>query len=158
MNAVTNIVYANEDPATFVDELQHILQEHYDELCVTKDFPLAPDYLAYGRLAVNGMLRCVTCRAEGNLIGYIIFIVQPHLHYMSCKTAFEDIYFLRKEFRQGRTGIRLFQYAEDVLKQDGVNRIIMHTKIHSDNTRLFEYLGYKHTDKVYTKILSTEPV
>jgi hypothetical protein len=102
MNAVTSIVYANEDPATFVDELQHILQEHYDELCVTKDFPLAPDYLAYGRLAVNGMLRCVTCRAEGNLIGYIIFIVQPHLHYMSCKTAFEDIYFLRKEFRQGR--------------------------------------------------------
>jgi len=36
MNAVTSIVYANEDPATFVDELQHILQEHYDELCVTK--------------------------------------------------------------------------------------------------------------------------
>ena len=117
-----------------------------------------PDYVAYGRLAVNNMLKCITCRAEGNLIGYVLFIVQPHLHYMSCKTAFEDIYFVKKEFRQGRTGIRLFQYAEDVLKQDGVNRIIMHTKIHLDNSRLFEYLGYKHTDKLYTKILSTETV
>jgi GNAT superfamily N-acetyltransferase len=158
MNAVTSVIYANEDPATFVDELQHLLPEHYEELCVTKDFPLLPDYEAYGRLAVNDMLRCITCRAEGNLIGYIIFIVQPHLHYMSCKTAFEDIYFVRKEFRQGRTGIRLFQYAEDVLKQDGVNRMIVHTKIHLDNSRLFEYLVYKHTDKLYTKILSTEPV
>ena len=91
MNAVTSIVYASEDPATFVDELQHILNEHYDELCVTKDFPLLPDYEAYRRLTVNNMLRCITCRAEGNLIGYVMFIVQPHLHYMTCKTAFEDL-------------------------------------------------------------------
>jgi GNAT superfamily N-acetyltransferase len=158
MNAVTSIVYASEDPSTFVDELQHLLPEHYEELCVTKDFPLRPDYEAYGRLAVNDMLRCITCRAEGNLIGYIIFIVQPHLHYMTCRTAFEDIYFVKKESRQGRIGIRLFQYAEDALRQDGVNRIILHTKIHLDNSRLFEYLGYKHTDKLYTKILRTESV
>ena len=158
MNAVTSIVYASEDLSEFVDELQHILNEHYDELCVTKDFPLLPDYEAYGRLTVNNMLRCITCRAEGNLIGYVMFIVQPHLHYMTCKTAFEDLYFVKKEFRRGRIGIKLFQYAEDVLRQEGVNRIIMHTKIHLDNSRLFEYLGYKHTDKLYTKILSTEPV
>ena len=158
MNAVTNIVYASEDLPKFLDEMQHILDEHYDELCVTKDFPLLPDYEAYGRLVVNNMLRCITCRAEGNLIGYVLFIVQPHLHYMTCKTAFEDLYFVKKEFRRGRIGIKLFQYAEDVLKQEGVNRIIMHTKIHLDNSRLFEYLGYKHTDKLYTKILSTEPV
>ena len=158
MNAVASIVYASEDLSEFVDELQHILNEHYDELCVTKDFPLLPDYEAYGRLTVNNMLRCITCRAEGNLIGYVMFIVQPHLHYMTCKTAFEDLYFVKKEFRRGRIGIKLFQYAEDVLRQEGVNRIIMHTKIHLDNSRLFEYLGYKHTDKLYTKILSTEPV
>jgi GNAT superfamily N-acetyltransferase len=105
---------------------------------------------------VAGLLRCVTARDDSGLVGYAIFIVQPHLHYKSCKTAFEDIYFLRKEHRLGRTGIRLFQFAEEALRADGVNRIIMHTKIHMDNSRLFEYLGYKHTDKLYTKILSTE--
>ena len=60
------------------------------------------------------MLRCITCRAEGNLIGYVLFIVQPHLHYMTCKTAFEDLYFVKKEFRRGRIGIKLFQYADDL--------------------------------------------
>lgn len=152
------VEYANEDPSTFIEELKLLLPEHYEELCVTKDFPLLPDYEAYGRLVVADMLRCITCRSDGKLIGYAIFIVQPHLHYRSCKTAFEDLYFVKKEFRQGRIGIRLFQYAEDVLKKAGVHRIIMHTKVHLDNSRLFEYLGYKHTDKLFTKILSTEPV
>ena len=145
--------YQVEDPAEFIEALKGVLPEHYDELCVTKDFPLMPDYEAYGRLQVAGLLRCITVRENSQLIGYAIFIVQPHLHYRSCKTAFEDIYFLRKEERKGRVGIRLFQFAEDVLKKDGVDRIVMHTKIHMDNSRLFDYLGYKLTDKLFTKIL-----
>ena len=150
------IVYEDTAPEAFIEELKDILPEHYDELCVTKDFPLAPDYEAYGRLSVNGMLRCITVRGDGTLIGYAIFIVQPHLHYRTCRTAFEDIYFLKKEYRQGRIGIRLFQYAEQALRRIGVDRIIMHTKIHLDNSKLFEYLGYKLTDKLYTKILTQE--
>jgi hypothetical protein len=150
------VIYTVEDPAAFIEELKAIIPVHYDELCVTKDFPLAPDYEAYGRMHMADMLKCITARNEDGLIGYAIFIVQPHLHYKTCKTAFEDIYFLKKEHRLGRTGIRLFQFAEEALHADGVARIIMHTKIHLDNSRLFEYLGYKHTDKLYTKILSTE--
>jgi hypothetical protein len=148
--------YIVEDPATFIEELKQIIPAHYDELCVAKDFPLEPDWEAYGRIYVAGMLRCITARTEDELVGYALFIVQPHIHYRTCKTAFEDVYFLKKEYRLGRTGIRLFQFAEEVLRADGVNRVIMHTKIHVDNSRLFEYLGYKYTDKLYTKILSTE--
>ncbi len=150
--------YIVEDPATFIEELKQIIPAHYDELCVAKDFPLEPDWEAYGRIYVAGMLRCITARTEDELVGYALFIVQPHIHYRTCKTAFEDVYFLKKEYRLGRTGIRLFQFAEEALRADGVNRIIFHTKVHLDNSRLFEYLGYKHTDKLYTKILSTESV
>lgn len=150
---MTTLVYADCDPFAFVVELEKLFPLHYEELCVTKDFPLAPDYDAYRRLANAGMLRCITVRADEEVIGYAIFIVQPHLHYMTCKTAFEDIYYIRPDFRKGRVGIRLFKYAEEVLKGIGVNRIIMHTKIHMDNSKLFEYLGYKWTDKLFTKIL-----
>lgn len=147
------ITYHEEDPTVFFKELAPILPEHYEELCVTKDFPLEPDFAAYDRLNTAGMLKAVTCRSDKSLVGYIIFIVQPHLHYRSCTTAFEDLYYVKKEFRKGRTGIRLFQFAEKVLKDAGVKRIILHTKIHMDNSRLFEYLGYKNTDKLFTKLL-----
>jgi hypothetical protein len=46
-------IYADEDPSSFIEELKVILPEHYEELCVTKDFPLMPDYEAYGRLSAT---------------------------------------------------------------------------------------------------------
>ena len=147
------IIYEDVDGFKFVDEFEKLFPEHYEELCVTKEFPYEPDYPAYKRMAEAGMLRCITCRNDEQLIGYIIFIVTPHLHYKSCMTAIEDLYFVTKEFRKGRVGLKLFQYAEQVLKDRGVKRIVMHTKVHLDNTRLFEYLGYKWTDKVFSKIL-----
>ena len=150
---MTSIVYEDVDGFQFVDEFEKLFPLHYEELCVTKEFPYEPDYEAYRRCAQAGMLRCITCRADGELVGYIIFFVSPHLHYKSCVTATEDIYFVKKEYRKGRIGIRLFQYAEQVRKERGVQRMVVNTKIHLDNSRLFEYLGYKMTDKVFTKML-----
>ena len=147
------ISYQDENCLLFIEEMKVLFPAHYDELCVTKDFPLEPDYEAYTNLINGGMLRSITCRCDGELIGYILFIIQPHLHYKSCKTAFEDIYFVKKEYRKGRVGIKLFQFAEKALRFIGVNRIIIHTKIHLDNSRLLEYLDYKHTDKLFTKLL-----
>jgi GNAT superfamily N-acetyltransferase len=150
---MTELVYADVDGFAVLNEMDDLFPAHYEELCVTKEFDYEPDYDAYKRCAEAGMLRCITCRADGELIGYIIFFISPHLHYKSCVTATEDLYFVKKEYRKGRVGIKLFQYAEKVLKERGVQRIVMHTKVHLDNTRLFEYLGYKMTDKVFTKIL-----
>jgi N-acetylglutamate synthase-like GNAT family acetyltransferase len=68
-------------------------------------------------------------------------------------TAYEDIYFLKKEYRKGRIGLKMFQFAEKLLKEQGVQRIIYNTKVHSDNSSLFEYLGFKFIDKVFSKML-----
>jgi GNAT superfamily N-acetyltransferase len=149
------IIYEDVDAFKFLEEFEQLFPLHYEELCVTKEFMYEPDYEAYRRIANAGMLRCITCRHYTELIGYIIFFVSPNLHYKSCMTATEDIYFVRKEYRKGRIGIKLFQYAESVLKDRGVQRIVVNTKIHLDNSRLFEYLGYKQTDKVFTKMLGT---
>jgi len=150
---MTTLVYADVDGFAVLNEMDELFPAHYEELCVTKEFDYEPDYDAYKRMAEAGMLRCITCRADGELIGYIVFFITPHLHYKSCITAMEDIYFVRKDYRKGRVGIKLFQYAEKVLKERGVQRIVMHTKVHLDNSRLFEYLGYKMTDKVFTKMI-----
>jgi len=147
------IIYEDVDGLKFIDELEKIFPEHYEELCVTKEYALDPDYDAYRRTSEAELLRCITCRNDAELIGYIVFLITPNLHYRTCKTAVEDIYYVKKEYRKGRIGIKLFQYAEAALQRIGVNRIVLHTKVHLDNSRLFEYLGYKHTDKVFNKML-----
>ena len=147
------IKYNVEKMFDIVEELKTIIPEHYDELSVTKGYELDPDWDRYFHLEQAKSLSVITCRQNDILIGYIIFFITPHLHYKQCLTAFEDIYFVSKPFRKGRIGIKLFQYAEKVLKGIGVNRIIYGTKVHLDNSRLFEYLGYKHSDKVFTKLI-----
>jgi GNAT superfamily N-acetyltransferase len=147
------IEYKDDDWIENLDALKEIIKDHYEELSVTKTFPLDPDWEAYKTILDSGKLRFVTCKEDGNLIGYIIFFVMPHLHYKTCLTAFEDIYFLKKEYRKGRVGIRMFQFAEKLLKEQGVQRILYNTKVHSDNSSLFEYLGFTLIDKVFTKLL-----
>jgi GNAT superfamily N-acetyltransferase len=147
------IIYEDVDGTKFKEEFMRVLPGHYDELCVTKEFPFDPDWDAYDRMAAAGYLRTITVRNDSELIGYIAFFIQPHLHYKSCKVAYEDVYYLKPEYRKGRIGIKMFQYAESALKRIGVNRIIVHTKIHLDNSRLLGYLGYSWTDKVFSKVL-----
>lgn len=147
------ITYQVENYKDCIEELKQLYPEHYEELSVTKTVPLEPNYPVYNQLADIGILKVITCRNDKDLIGYILFIVTPHLHYKSCITAAEDIYFVRKDYRKGRTGIKLFQFAEKYLKEQGIHRIIYGTKVHLDNSKLFEYLGYTYFEKLYTKMI-----
>lgn len=148
-----NIVYADVPPLSCIDELEALAPAHYAELCVHKQFDFEPDWDTYKFIAEKGGLRLITVRADDELVGYMVFIVRPHMHYKSCLTASEDLYYLRKDMRQGRIGLRMFKYAEEALKRIGVQRINVHTKVHMDNSRLLEYLGYECTDKLFVKML-----
>jgi hypothetical protein len=149
------MIVCNVEP--YLDCLPEIkvhLNEHYEELSVTKgNFPLDPNWETYIRLAEEGSLRVITCRKDGELIGYILFLLHYNLHYRTMLVALEDLYYLKKEERKGRTGINMFKYAEQYLKSAGVNRVIMGTKVHLDNSRLFEYLGYTFFEKLHSKML-----
>jgi len=147
------VTYQVEAYSDCIEKMKEHYDDHYAELSVTKTVPLEPDYEAYFTLEKLGLSKVITCRKDNVLIGYIIFVITPHLHYKSCVTAVEDIYYVAKQERKGRVGIRLFQYAEQYLKSIGVHRIIYSTKTHLDNSKLFEYLGYSFIEKVYSKML-----
>jgi len=147
------IEYKEENLKDFLEEVKPILESHYDELSVTKSFKLNPNYEHYFKLQEMNMLFCMTCRLENELIGYIAFFLYPHMHYYDCLTAMEDLYYVQKEHRQGRVGLKLFTESEKILKNKGVNRIILSCKTHQDHTKLFEHLGYTFYEKHFTKML-----
>ena len=49
-----SVTYAHEPFSSFVEELQALLPEHYEELCVVKEYPLDPDWATYARLEQAG--------------------------------------------------------------------------------------------------------
>ena len=149
------ITYQVEKYSDVVPELAILYPEHYEEVeaPVAHNEVLDLNWDQYTNLDNAGMIQLVTCRSDGELIGYILYIVSRHLHVKTCLTAYEDIYFLRKQHRKGRTGIKLFQYAEQYLKSLHVNKILCSTKVHQDNSKLFEYLGYRFVEKLFSKYI-----
>lgn len=156
------ITYQVETLATCKEGMEALFPYHYDEVAMDKDsIPLDFNWPAYYQLEANGELHILTCRHEGIIVGYHMSIVRPHLHYKSTLMAQTDIFFIKKEHRKGHVGINLFINAEKTLKARGVKKRIETTKLHDSNvsgksldmSRLFERLGMRLTEKLYTKLL-----
>lgn len=149
------ITYREEKLKEFLPEFKTLLEAHMAEINVLyrDGEELNPDYNRYFKMQDAGAYVMMTCRKDGALIGYIGFVVCPHLRFMGCTMAYEDLYYLKPENRQGRTGYKLFTESERLLKKRNVNRVVLSCKTFQDHSRLFDHLGYEFYEKHFTKSL-----
>lgn len=119
--------------------------------------PMSVDEGRYAAGYEQGQVHIVTARHDGKLVGYFIFFVISHMHYKtSGPMGYVDMYYILKEHRSGGTGAKLLMLAESSLKaMRGVSKIYLSCKIHQDHDQLFQALGYKPTDRVYTKFIGS---
>lgn len=137
-----------------VEELKRLLDEHYRELALNQDkVPLSPQWDLYDQHEKNGRLVYVALRERGELIGYVISIVAPGLHYSTCLTAHMDILFVRPGKRDSgaRGALLLVDTLEAELRRRGVQRWFMGTKIHKDIGAIFRRRGFEAVEVTYTK-------
>lgn len=99
-----------------------------------------------------GILHILTMRVGANLVGYYMAFILPHPHYQdSGLMAITDAYYVLPEYLSGGRGMQLFVEAEQSLKKRGVVKAYLSCKIHKDLSELFEGLGWRLTDKSFTK-------
>lgn len=129
---------------------------HWSELALDQMlFRPDLDHERYLAMDQAGAMHVVTARDEGKLVGYIVCFVMPHFHYKSSGlTALADMYYLRREYRKGGLGARMFKLMEEGLRQRGVVRAHMSCKVHEDHSRLFSAMGWKLTDFTFSKVLA----
>lgn len=146
------ITYQIETWDDYFRDCQVLWIEHYDEIAVQKDrMEMKPDVPAYMALERDGRLQILTARESGEMIGYVLTVIRPHLHYANVLCGFEDSYFLSKRHRRGWTGVKLIREAERRMKQIGVQKVFWMTKSFLDMGAIFKRLGYVHSDTVYAK-------
>lgn len=137
-----------------LDEIRVLLPEHYKELALNQDHvPLDPQYELYVDRERNGALLFMVLRDAGEMIGYFIGFVAPGLHYKTCLTCSMDIFYVRKDKRQGSAGVRLFRAVEAELRRRGVQRWFMGSKLHADASALFKRIGASPVETYYSKWL-----
>ena len=148
------ITYQQEFLATARPDAQKLLEAHWEEIALNKGkIALNPDWEAYEALEGSGKLKIFTARDDDRLIGYFVVIVGVNLHYKDHVFAVNDILYLDKEHRKGRTGLKLIKFAEKCLKEDGVSVLSINTKVHKPFDSLMEYMGFNLIERVYSKYI-----
>ena len=140
-------------------EMEQLLEAHWRELGRDQDdprFALKPDWDTYAALEALGQILMVVVRIDGVMGGYYIGFVRRQLHYVGSLALTTDVFFLQKEYRQGRIGLELFKEVEKAAVARGVDKIYLGCKSAEelDRSRLFEHLGYTRIEYTFAKVIS----
>lgn len=151
------------------EEAEPIFERHWREIAVDQErIAYAPDWSKYDAMEKSGLLHTITVRhverstdeghgdqkVQGKLVGYFIALILHHPHYSTAgRMAMTDVYYILPEFRRGGSGAKMLAAVEHSLKALQVSKAYLSTKIHDDHSELFERMGWRLTDKCFTKLL-----
>lgn len=107
------------------------------------------DYPAYISMEQAGMFRLFVARElpSNRVIGNIGFYLDTDNH-SKLLQAWEDVFFVPKEFRQSGIGARLLTFAESHLKASGVGFIKMSSRHFTNGPDLTKFLTSQGYDPV----------
>jgi GNAT superfamily N-acetyltransferase len=153
-------VFAIERFYEVAPDIKPLFKRHWDELGRDRDrVPLDFWWEHAAALDTSGILRIMTVRLEGELIGYMLTLVSPHLHYKSTLHANVDAYWLAPEHRKGWAGVAMIRAHEKAMRALGVKRLFIGENLTFKNKRgkqmrgLLRALGYAATDVHFRKML-----
>lgn len=149
------VVFQKEKIELIHKEMSDLLIEHYDELTKYKEkILLNPMWDRYIDLERNGKCVFFTVREGSLLVGYAGFFLDNHIHYADTRVAVNDVLFLKKEYRQGITGIKFIKYSEQGMRELGADKISWHVKFSNDFRPILHRMGYSDEEIIVTKMLS----
>lgn len=137
------------------DDLESLMHAHWRECAIDHEvIPFDPDWSAGLASARDGVLRCFGLFEDGELVGYAIFEVCPHLHFKTTKHAFNSGIYVKPEHRKGSAGLKLFVEAEALLKSLGVKKITYSAPYTSNLNKVLEKGGYAPSETYFTKLVN----
>lgn len=124
--------------------------EHGKELASTQ---IDIDFDQYYALDVQGILRILTVRDAGQLVGYAFVLFGPPANHKQELWAQTSMYWLDPVLRQGWTGVKLFKTLIHDAKVMGASKLVVASTIgfeHNRVTKLLQRLGLKPTETLHS--------
>lgn len=119
------------------------------------DIELDPDWDQLLRMTATGMLRVVTVRDEGTLVGFLLNTLGPALFYKSTLHASTIAYWLDPVYRAGWFPVKVFRRNLELLREWGVKRAFIAVDASYKNGRMgmvFRRLGYELHETHYSMV------
>ena len=113
---------------------------------------LNPAWDKYVQMELAGTLYFFAARDGKKLVGYIITILHPHLHFRDMLYAFVDALYLKPKYRDGDSKTFVLE-NEAVLKAQGAEKINISIPPSTWQYRLMKELNYARTECTFAKWL-----
>jgi len=136
---------------SIINEIDELCLSAVDEVVIGCPFKHEIDHDQFIQMESIGLLQLVTARKNKKLVGFHASTIINDIFYKDKKTAFVLIYLLAKECRGGGQGLKMFEYADNLFKEKNIDRSFMSRKIHINNEKMFNKLGYTKIESNYEK-------
>lgn len=138
------------------DELPPLLVRYGAE--IAKD-PVDIDWSRMFHLAGQGILRCVSARHKGKLVGFTFSQVGPHIMFKGTVYGITTMVWLDREHRKTWNGVKLLRKNLACLREWGVKRACIAADASGLGAgvdkmdRLYRRLGYEPDENTYSVVL-----
>jgi GNAT superfamily N-acetyltransferase len=105
------------------------------------------------RLSAADALLLVTARDDGRLVGFVMYLVVPHMHHIGSTIAACDILAVDVDARGRGIARKMMAIAEPMLRERGASYVTHQFRICYDVKPLFPKLGYQLVEQSYMKEL-----
>lgn len=142
--------------ARYRDQLEAVFQAHWLEIGMSgcQNLSLEINWPLYTYMEAFGKLVSVAAEtSEGELAGYVIFMLYEHPHHRYNRFAVTDCFMLKKEYRSGFLAIKMFKFAEKLLMNMNVSHIQLAYDVKNPLEKLAKFMKYKKSNILFTKEL-----
>lgn len=134
-----------------IAELEPLLNDHWAEVEIYESIKMDPDWPMIQCLQDQELFYFYTARANGELLGYIGYIVSPSIHYKHSKHALCDLVYVRPQHRGRFLLSKLLRHAEQEFIKLNVINVGHGLKIHHDFGNILSRQGYHLEEHYYSK-------
>jgi len=135
-------------------EAQPLFIEHWQEVAEATGVPKPSLDIEYLEQAEeSGSMFTVGAFINEVLIGYSVNSIGKTFNFDTLTIMDNEGIFIKKQYRDMLGGIRLIEESEKLAKERGATRAKWHTYTGTRAAALFDSLGYKPYDIIYTKEL-----
>jgi GNAT superfamily N-acetyltransferase len=138
----------------WLEQAEHLMIEHWEEVAKDTGVPkpsMDGEYLA--SMEAAGMLFTVGAFVNEELVGYSMNSIGSTINFDTLIVMENQGIFIKKQYRGSLAGIRLIKESERIGKERGASICKWHTYMNTRADKLFDSLGYKAYDILYTKEL-----
>ena len=134
--------------------MSELLVEHWQESAKNKTLMvLNPDVEKYAELEKQGALLSLFAYADGELVGYSLNFLQPHIHYADLLCSYNDVLFIKKGYRESPLGLKLIRKTEEASQKCGAELMLWHAKEGTTLDKLLPRMGCRVQEIMYCKEL-----